>query len=79
MLGGIGFTVSLLVGELAYGTGSARDEYVKVGVLVGSVTAALLATLLLRSRNRFYRQVRERETADRDKDGIPDVYLEENR
>ena len=79
LLGGIGFTVSLLVGELAYGTGSARDEYVKVGVLVGSVTAALLATLLLRSRNRFYRQVRERETADRDKDGIPDVYLEENR
>ena len=43
LLGGIGFTVSLLIGELAFGTGSARDDHVKVGVLVGSVVAALLA------------------------------------
>jgi NhaA family Na+:H+ antiporter len=55
LLGGIGFTVSLLIGELAFGTGSARDEHVKVGVLVGTVTAALLATVLLRIRNRRYR------------------------
>ena len=32
---GIGFTVSLLIGELAFGAGSVRDEHVKVGVLVG--------------------------------------------
>src|SRR4051812_801023 len=33
MLGRIGFTVSLLIGELAFGTASARDEHVKIGVL----------------------------------------------
>jgi Na+:H+ antiporter, NhaA family len=55
LLGGIGFTVSLLIGELAFGAGSLRDEHVKVGVLVGTLTAALLATLLLRIRNRRYR------------------------
>ena len=31
VLGGIGFTVSLLIGELAFGTGSALDDQVKVG------------------------------------------------
>src|SRR4051812_47277673 len=44
LLGGIGFTVSLLIGELAFGQGSERDDHVKVGVLVGTVVAALLAT-----------------------------------
>ena len=38
MLAGIGFTVSLLIGELAFGTSSAADDHVKVGVLVGSLT-----------------------------------------
>ncbi len=52
LLGGVGFTVSLLVGELAFGGGSARDDIVKVGVLIGSTAAALLGgwTLLLRGR-----------------------------
>ncbi|HEY0402172.1 MAG TPA: Na+/H+ antiporter NhaA [Blastococcus sp.] len=74
LLGGIGFTVSLLIGELAFGPGSVRDEHVKVGVLVGTVTAALLATVLLRLRNRRYRQIASAEQADADRDGIPDVY-----
>ncbi|MDO9377963.1 MAG: Na+/H+ antiporter NhaA [Nocardioidaceae bacterium] len=74
MLAGIGFTVSLLIGELAFGQGSERDEHVKVGVLVGSVVATLLASVVLRSRNRVYRRIAERETADDDGDGIPDVY-----
>ena len=43
MLAGIGFTVSLLIGELAFGEGSARDDHVKVAVLFGSVLAAVLA------------------------------------
>ena len=47
MLAGIGFTVSLLIGELAFGTGGERDDHVKVGVLVGSVTSALLASVVL--------------------------------
>ena len=48
LLAGIGFTVSLLIGELAYGAGSLQDSYAKVGVLVGSVLAGALATLVLR-------------------------------
>ena len=56
LLGGIGFTVSLLIGELAYGTGTARNDEAKVGVLVGSLIAALLATVVLRLRNRHYRR-----------------------
>jgi Na+:H+ antiporter, NhaA family len=74
LLGGIGFTVSLLIGELAYGATSVRDEHVKVGVLVGTLTAALLATLLLRLRNRRYQRIAEQEQRDADRDGVPDVY-----
>ncbi|MBF4163230.1 Na+/H+ antiporter NhaA [Nocardioides acrostichi] len=74
MLAGIGFTVSLLIGELAFGQGSERDDHVKVGVLLGSVTAALLATVVLRTRNRVYRRLWEEEQRDDDHDGIPDVY-----
>jgi NhaA family Na+:H+ antiporter len=74
LLGGIGFTVSLLIGELAFGPGSSRDEHVKVGVLCGSLLAALLATVVLRLRNRTYRRICEAEARDEDQDGIPDVY-----
>ena len=48
MLAGIGFTVSLLIGELAYPPGSPAAEHVKVGVIVGSLVAALLAGVVLR-------------------------------
>jgi NhaA family Na+:H+ antiporter len=47
LLAGIGFTVSLLIGELAFGTGSAADDHVKIGVLSASLLAALLATIVL--------------------------------
>lgn len=50
-LAGIGFTVSLLVGELAYGSSSVADEHVKIGVLLGSFVAALLGGLILAQRN----------------------------
>ncbi len=56
LLGGIGFTVSLLIGELAFGAGSEQDDHVKVGVLAGSLVAAALATLVLRARNRTHRR-----------------------
>ncbi len=66
VLAGIGFTVSLLIGELAYGMGSERDEHVKVGVLCGSLLAALIAAGLLRARNRTYRRLCEAEELDSD-------------
>ena len=74
VLAGIGFTVSLLIGELAFGIGSERDDHVKVAVLTGSLIAALLAAVILRLRNRIYRRIWETETADRDHDNIPDIY-----
>jgi Na+:H+ antiporter, NhaA family len=79
LLGGIGFTVSLLIGELAFGPGSARDEHVKVGVLLGSLAAAALATAVLRARNRVYRRLCEVEETDEDADGVPDVFQRGDR
>ncbi|MEJ3742596.1 Na+/H+ antiporter NhaA [Actinomycetes bacterium KLBMP 9797] len=74
MLGGIGFTVSLLIGELAFGLGGERGDHVTVAVLAGSLGAALLAAVVLRARDRAYRRLREAEAVDRDRDGVPDVY-----
>jgi len=61
LLAGIGFTVSLLIGELAYGTGTPRDDHVKIAVLAGSLLAATLAAIVLRIRNRTYRLLHEAE------------------
>ena len=55
-LAGIGFTVSLLVGELSYGVATGTDTHVKVGVLLGSVIAATVGAFILAARNRHYRQ-----------------------
>jgi NhaA family Na+:H+ antiporter len=74
LLAGIGFTVSLLIGELAFGAGGERDEFVKVGVLAGSLLASVLAALVLRSRNKAYRRIEQEESVDADADGVPDVY-----
>ncbi|GAA4802933.1 Na+/H+ antiporter NhaA [Actinomycetospora chlora] len=79
LLSGIGFTVSLLIGELAFGTGSAADDHVKIGVLTASLLAALLATITLRYRNAVHRRIQERERVDADADGVPDVYEAEAR
>jgi NhaA family Na+:H+ antiporter len=54
---GIGFTVSLLVGELSFGNGSQSDDHVKVGVLTGSLIAALIGAAILTVRNRHYRSL----------------------
>jgi NhaA family Na+:H+ antiporter len=78
LLAGIGFTVSLLIGELAFGAGTDRDAHVKVAVLAGSLLAATLATIVLRARNHTYRQLHEAETTDTDHDGIPDPYQRKN-
>jgi Na+:H+ antiporter, NhaA family len=54
LLCGLGFTVSLLIGELAFGAGSVRNDHVKIGVLAGSLLAAVLGGTVLRLRNRRY-------------------------
>ncbi|WP_406405782.1 Na+/H+ antiporter NhaA [Streptomyces sp. NBC_01643] len=72
-LAGIGFTVALLIGELAFPAG-AEAEHIKAAVLVGSLIAAALAAVLLRRRNRIYRRLCEEEDRDADADGIPDIY-----
>jgi Na+:H+ antiporter, NhaA family len=54
-LGGIGFTVSLFVSELAFGTAGALADDAKIGILAASLTAAGLGAVLVaattRSRN----------------------------
>jgi len=77
-LAGIGFTVSLLIGELAFEGDAALTDEVKAAVLTGSVIAALLATVLLKIRNAKYRRLWEAEERDDDLDGIPDVYEEDD-
>ncbi|MFC4610483.1 Na+/H+ antiporter NhaA [Streptomyces maoxianensis] len=72
-LAGIGFTVALLIGELAF-PGTTVGEHVKAAVLIASLAAALLAALLLRRRNTVYRRLYEEENLDQDADGIPDIY-----
>jgi len=77
MLAGVGFTVSLLIGELAFGAGSDHDNHVKVAVLAGTITAAALAAILLRARSNVYERLSAADTADTDHDGIPDTYESE--
>lgn len=71
MLAGIGFTVSLLIGELAFADDPDRQEYVKVGVLFGSVLSATFATIVLRTRNRHYRRLREAQARDVHRTDVP--------
>ncbi|BBY32746.1 Na+/H+ antiporter NhaA [Mycolicibacter minnesotensis] len=53
LLGGIGFTIALLIGDLAFADPT-RQEHVKVGVLIGTLIAASLAAILLTLRDRSY-------------------------
>ncbi len=74
VLGGIGFTVSLLVSELSFGLGTPNDDIGKVAILTASVLAAILAAIILGSRNRHYRAVELEEQRDDDADGTPDRF-----
>jgi NhaA family Na+:H+ antiporter len=72
LLAGIGFTVSLLVSELAFGGGALAD-HAKAAVLTASVVAALLASVVLKVRDARYRRLWADETRDEDVDGIADI------
>ncbi len=74
LLAGIGFTVALLITELAYSDNIGLLDSAKVAVFSASVISALIASVMLLSRNRHYRREAEIEEADVDGDGIPDVY-----
>jgi len=77
-LAGIGFTVSLLIDELAFKDDPVLTDEGKVAVLIGSLIAAVLATTLLKMRNARYRALCEEEERDEDLDGIPDIYEQDN-
>jgi NhaA family Na+:H+ antiporter len=74
LLAGIGFTVSLLIGDLAFGVGTDDGESARLGVLTGTLVSALLAVALLGSRNRVYKRLKAEEERDDDHDGIPDAW-----
>ncbi len=57
LVGGIGFTVSLLIGELAFGAGSPHTEHLKVAILCGSATAAVLGGAALAARDRYHASI----------------------
>ncbi|MFB7619538.1 Na+/H+ antiporter NhaA [Kitasatospora sp. NPDC056181] len=78
VLAGIGFTVSLLISELAFADDPALADRSKAAVLVGSLLCAVVATVLLKLRNRHYRELCEEEDRDLDGDGIPDVYQQDD-
>jgi NhaA family Na+:H+ antiporter len=65
VLAGVGFTVSLLVAELSFPTDHVAHEDAKIGVLLASLIASLLAAVVLGLRNRRYRAW---ELADTDAD-----------
>ncbi|MFE7125029.1 Na+/H+ antiporter NhaA [Streptomyces sp. NPDC057617] len=77
-LAGIGFTVSLLIGELAFATDPVLTSEVKTAVLTGSLIAAVISGALLKMRVRTYRVLCEEEERDEDLDGIPDVYEQDD-
>jgi NhaA family Na+:H+ antiporter len=57
LLSGIGFTVSLLIAELAFEEGTFDLSSAKLAVLMASAVSAILATVAILRRNRFYRAV----------------------
>ncbi len=73
MLAGIGFTVALLIGELAFGPDTPADEHVKVGILVGSLLAAILAAILIKARDGTYRRICEAEAAEVAAQGVAEA------
>ena len=62
VLSGIGFTVSLLITDFAFGPYSAAANTAKIAVLLASVVASMFACALLVARNSHYRRLRMAET-----------------
>lgn len=75
--GGIGFTVSMLVAELSFAAGEAHTEDAKIGIMIGSVTAAICGAVILSMRNKHYKLIAQKEALDENQDGIPDVFTDD--
>ncbi len=71
LLTGIGFTVALLIAELSFspesGLSADHQPAAKVGILAGSLAAAVLGAVLLRW------DARRARSEDENRDGVPDV------
>ncbi|RVW02291.1 Na+/H+ antiporter NhaA [Rhodococcus spongiicola] len=57
VIAGIGFTVSLLIVDLAYGSETVFGSHATLGVLVGSSLSAAVGAVILSMRNRTYRML----------------------
>ncbi len=66
--------MSLLITELSFPTAELLHDHAKVAILVASVLAAAVASVVLTARNRRDRQIALADAVDADADGIPDVY-----
>lgn len=77
-LAGIGFTVSLLIGELAFEGDTETVNEIKAAVLIGSLIAAVISGVLLKLRVRRYRALYEAEELDEDQSGVPDIYEQDD-
>lgn len=62
-LSGIGFTVSLLIAELAFEEVPSELAAAKLAVLIASLVSAVFATIAILGRNRHYRRVSREEEA----------------
>lgn len=73
-LAGIGFTVSLLIAELAFDTAPELLVEAKLGILTATACSAVLAGMALLRRRRALAEYMAAEETDADADGVPDVY-----
>lgn len=48
LIAGVGFTMSLFIGGLAFGSNVEHFEFVRIGVLVGSIVSGLFGYIILR-------------------------------
>ncbi len=63
LVSGVGFTVSLLIADLAFDDPSEQLDISKAGVLFGSLVAAFLAAIILKTRDRAYRRAEAADTS----------------
>jgi len=61
VLSGIGFTVSLLISDLAFGADTQQADVAKTAVVLASLLASTLAFGLLAMRNAHYRRLKAEE------------------